>query len=76
MTTDDVIKLFGGRSKVAVITGCRPNAVTQWRYAGVPFKVWPALITKAASLGIEGVTFETLEGTRPRSGAPVPEAAA
>lgn len=65
MTTDELITAFGGREAVAQITGAKPNAITQWRLAGVPYRHWPSLIEAASSRGINGVTFEALRQTRP-----------
>jgi hypothetical protein len=38
MTVSDIIHLAGGTRKLAEALGCRPNAVCNWRYQGVPYK--------------------------------------
>ena len=61
---DEFLSRFGGRAAVAEITGVKPNAVTQWRKAGVPFRVWFDLIDAAEKRGIPGVNREFLRSTR------------
>lgn len=65
MTTDDLIQAFGGREAVALVTGAKPNAITQWRYTGVPHRHWPALIEAANERHVSGVDFSSLQSTRP-----------
>lgn len=50
---------------MAEITGAKPNAVTQWRVAGVPHKYWFAILEAASARNLDGVTRELLEQTRP-----------
>jgi hypothetical protein len=38
MTVSDLIEQAGGTRKLAETLGCRPNAVCNWRYQGVPYK--------------------------------------
>ena len=38
MTVSDIIHLAGGTLILAETLGCRPNAVCNWRYQGVPYK--------------------------------------
>jgi hypothetical protein len=38
MTVSDLIHQAGGTRKLAETLGCRPNAVCNWRYQGVPYK--------------------------------------
>jgi hypothetical protein len=38
MTVSDLIHLAGGTRKLAETLGCRPNAICNWRYQGVPYK--------------------------------------
>jgi hypothetical protein len=61
---DEFLARFGGRSAVAEITGVKPNAVTQWRKAGVPFRVWFDLIDAAEKRGIHGVDRNFLGSMR------------
>jgi hypothetical protein len=64
MTASEIIQALGGRLSVAEITGAKPNAVTQWRKAGIPPFYWHKLVGAAAEKQIQGVTFETLQSTR------------
>jgi len=65
MTASEIIKQLGGPKKVAGITGAKPNAVTQWYYAGIPGRYWPEIIAAADEAEIAGVTFDVLRGTKP-----------
>lgn len=66
MTTDDLIRAFGGRDAVMLITGSARNAVNNWRHDGVPFRHWKALIEAAEAMGIPGITMDALLATRPK----------
>jgi hypothetical protein len=66
MTTDELFDAFGGREVVMAITGAARNAANNWRHDGIPFKHWPALILAAERRGIDGITFDALQGTRPQ----------
>lgn len=62
MDATDIISALGGRSLVAEGLGIRPNAVTQWRQAGIPARYWPPLARLAArTAGAEHITLEVLE---------------
>lgn len=65
MTVTDIIKAFGGRQVVSLLTGAQPANISMWRTNGVPAKYWPALVEKARERGVEGVTFPVLEATKP-----------
>lgn len=62
---DAFLEALGGRAAVAEITGAKPNAITQWRQAGVPFKYWHRIIRAAHVRGLR-VDEELLERTRPK----------
>ena len=64
MRTDDLLALFGGREAVERITGASRNAISNWRYTGVPYRHWPALRREARRLGLRGISDETLALTR------------
>ncbi len=67
MDAHRIIAALGGKRAVAELTGSKPNAVTQWHRIGIPFKFWHVLVDRAAQAGVDGVTFETLQGTKPPS---------
>lgn len=70
MSTDDIITLFGGRAAISTITGAKPNAITQWKQAGIPSKFWHVLVAEAETRDLAGVTFDALAATR-QAGAPI-----
>lgn len=62
MDATDIIEALGGRSHVAADLGIKPNAVTQWRQAGIPARYWPALTRLAArTTDTEHITLDVLE---------------
>jgi hypothetical protein len=61
--------LFDGRQDVARVVGSTAKAVDQWHRIGVPSKFWPTLVNEAAARGIEGVTFDALQATKPKRNA-------
>lgn len=67
MTTDEIFEAFGGRDAVMAITGAARNAANNWRRDGIPFKHWPALILTAEKRGLNGITFDALQSTRPQA---------
>ena len=60
MDAPEIIRAFGGASKVAEITGSTRTAVCNWRRDGIPAKFWLTLIRAADDAGIKGVTAETV----------------
>jgi hypothetical protein len=64
MTTDELIKAFGGKEGVMSATGQARNTVNHWVYVGIPWRHWPALKTAATKRRIRGITDEALAGTR------------
>ena len=65
MTPSDIIEALGGRDEVSALTGAKPNAVTQWRRAGIPPKYWIPLLDAASEKRAEGVNVEALRRTHP-----------
>lgn len=65
MTAAQIIAAFGGRQAMADLTGAKPDAVTQWRYIGIPAKYWPRLVDAAVAKKVAGITFAVLEATKP-----------
>lgn len=64
MKVEEIIAALGGRLAVADLTGAKPNAVTQWRAAGIPFKYWHVLVEHAKAASVESVTYSALEQAR------------
>jgi hypothetical protein len=69
MTTPEIIEALGGRQAVAEITGSHPAAVSMWRRNGVPAKHWHVLVDHAVRAGIAGITFASLQATKPEPAA-------
>ena len=59
MTTNEIINALGGRKAVSDVTGTTPNAVTQWRKAGIPPLHWHKLVATPEAQ-THGITFDTL----------------
>lgn len=64
MTTDEIVRALGGREPVAERCGVSPQAVSNWRRDGVPFRHFVALVSMAAERGVR-LTFDHLAATRP-----------
>lgn len=60
MDASEIIRAFGGASKVAEVTGSTRTAVCNWRREGIPAKFWLTLIVAAEKAGIKGVNAETV----------------
>ena len=60
MDASDIIRAFGGATKVADITGSTRTAVCNWRRDGIPAKFWLTLIMAAQRVGVDGVTPDTV----------------
>lgn len=65
MDAHQIIVALGGKRAVAELTRSKPNAVTQWHRIGIPSKFWHVLVTHAEQSGVRGITFDTLQGTKP-----------
>ena len=65
MDAHQIIVALGGKRVVAELTGSKPNAVTQWHRIGIPSKFWHVLVLRAEQSGVGGITFDTLQGTKP-----------
>jgi hypothetical protein len=63
MDASDIIEALGGRAEVAGLTDRRPNAVTQWRYSGIPADCWPVIVKIAQEKHLP-IDFEVLRATR------------
>jgi hypothetical protein len=64
MNASDIIEALGGRTEIAALTTAKPNAVTQWRKAGIPPFYWHVLVRAAEEKKVSGISFETLAATR------------
>lgn len=60
-----IINAFGGPRVVAREFGAHLSAPSNWIKDGIPSRFWPAFVAKAAAAGIPGVTFDTLQATKP-----------
>lgn len=49
---DDLIDELGGNIALAEIMGCTPNAVSNWRSRGIPWKKRPIIARLAAERGV------------------------
>lgn len=72
MTASEIIEVFGGRVEIAVLTGAKPNAITQWRKGGVPPLYWHVLVAeadrrRADDAQFPSITFEILAASKPAS---------
>jgi len=56
----DIIAALGGAARVAAMFGVSRTAASNWRRDGIPARLWFEVIDKAAELGVEGVTRETV----------------
>jgi hypothetical protein len=66
MTTNQLIKLFGGLTALGEVVGCSASGVGNWRRDGIPFRHFGAIIAEAERRRLPGTwTFEALERTRP-----------
>jgi hypothetical protein len=65
MTTDEIFEAFGGTPGLMAVTHASRNAVNNWRYDGVPYRHFRALLREAERAGIRGISLETLEASRP-----------
>jgi len=64
MTGSEIIQAFGGRQRLAALTGASPAAVGMWRRIGIPAKYWPELVDHAAKLGISNINFASLRASK------------
>lgn len=60
MDASEIIRAFGGASKVAEITGSTRTAVCNWRRDGIPAKFWLKIIEAASAAGVDGVTADAV----------------
>lgn len=52
---------IGGYAKLATVLECPPGTTSAWKTRGsIPVRYWSKLVEKAAELGIDGVSFDTL----------------
>lgn len=49
---DDLIDELGGNIALADAMGCTPNAVSNWRTRGIPWKKRPLIARLAAARGV------------------------
>lgn len=65
MSASDIIAAFGGIKQLSGITGASTDAVRMWRQIGIPPRYWHVLVDLAGRAGVPGITFETLQATKP-----------
>lgn len=64
MTTDEIVRALGGREPVSARCDVSPQAVSNWRRDGIPFRHFVTLVALAAERGVH-LTFDHLAATRP-----------
>ena len=65
MEVAEIIEKLGGREAFVRKFGVSRTATYNWRYDGIPFRLWPDIVAEAQVLGVEGITFDVLKATRP-----------
>lgn len=56
-----IFDALGGPGRVAKLIGVKPSAASEMkRRRSIPVPYWPSLVEACASLGFDGLTYETL----------------
>ena len=50
---DNLIDDLGGNAALAATLGCTPNAVSNWRTRGIPWRVRPVIAQLAEGQGVD-----------------------
>jgi hypothetical protein len=61
MDASQIIKLLGGPTKVAAITGARRSAVSNWNRAGIPARYWMPVLDAAKEKDLREVDVRAVQ---------------